>query len=131
MWEYIFLAGLSMGQELGAQPNVAGWPAYYQTPGFNRLWINSDTITKRSIFIDQMSLHGYTINSNIIIIDPISFAKTLSNPGNPNSLIDESLERLFQVPIAGISKESVKKEVLLGGRIAINTGRGPGLLTSP
>lgn len=116
MWEHIFLAARSMGQELGAQPNVAGWPAYYQKPGYNRLWINSDTITKRTIFIDQMSLHGYTINNATIQIDPIAFAKTLPNPGDPDQLINDSLDILFQMPVADVSKQSIKKEVLLGGQ---------------
>jgi len=116
MWEHIFLAARSMGQELGAQPNVAGWPAYYQTPGYNRLWINSDTITKRTIFIDQISLHGYTMNNATILIDPVAFAKTLPNPGDPDQLINDSLDILFQVPLADVSKQSIKKEVLLGGQ---------------
>lgn len=116
MWEHLFLATRSMGQELGAQPNIAGWPAYYQAPGYNRLWINSDTITKRTIFIDQMILHGYTMNHATIMIDPVAFAKTLPNPGDPDQLINDSLKVLFQVPVGDVSKQSIKREVLLGGQ---------------
>lgn len=116
MWEHIFLSARSMNQELGAQPNVAGWPAYYQAPGFNRLWMNSDTIVKRTIFIDEICRNGYTINSKKIIVDPIAFAKTLSNPGDPNTLIDDSLDILFQVPFPESSKISIKREVLLSGQ---------------
>ncbi|MEJ7660732.1 MAG: DUF1800 family protein [Hymenobacter sp.] len=34
-------------QALGDPPNVAGWAAYYQTPQFHELWINSVTLPRR------------------------------------------------------------------------------------
>jgi uncharacterized protein (DUF1800 family) len=43
-----------MGMELADPPSVAGWPAYYQAPQFDRSWITTDTITSRALWIDSM-----------------------------------------------------------------------------
>lgn len=116
MYEHIFWSSRAMNQELGSQPNVAGWPAYYQSPTFNRLWINSTSITERNIFIDRICMTGYMSEDANIQFDPIAFAKSLPNAGDPNQLVNDAVTFLFSVPLADNSKTSIKNEIILTGQ---------------
>jgi hypothetical protein len=69
---------VSMGQNPVDPPNVAGWPAYYQSPDYNELWINADTLPKRNKFTDLMLETGYTKNGKKIMVNTINFVKTIS-----------------------------------------------------
>ena len=115
-WSYIFNWMVVMAQAPGDPPNVSGWAAYYQLPQFYELWINSDTLPKRNQFTDLMISTGFTKNSKKVIIDPIAFADTLSNPGDPNVLINDSLTILFKIDITQASKDLIKKQILLSGQ---------------
>jgi hypothetical protein len=105
-----------MQQELGAIPEVAGWYAYYQEPAFHELWINTATYTRRNIFTDRMIADGVTSNSQTILIDPLAFATQLSSPGDPNLLINQSLEILLRYPLSESAKEFIKRSILLSGQ---------------
>ncbi len=115
MWDHIRNHMAIMGQNYGDPPDVAGWSAYYQAPQFYGLWINSDTLPKRNRFTDQFMAAGYSRNGKTIKIDPVAFAKSLSNTGDPNVLINDSLDILYQVPISDASKQTVKNQILLSG----------------
>jgi uncharacterized protein (DUF1800 family) len=97
--EWYALASLSatMDQDIGDEPNVAGWQAYYQNPEYNELWINSDTLTKRRNFSDAMIGSGYNTAGGKLQIDPIAFVNTLSDPTDPNVIVNESAQILFAV----------------------------------
>ena len=116
MWEYVRTQAAQMQQNIADPPSVAGWPSYYQVPQFYEIWINSDTLPKRNRFTDQLVNPGYSRNGKKIQIDPIAFAKTLSNPADPNVLINESLDILYRVPVSDQSKETVKKQILLSNQ---------------
>ena len=60
MLTYLYGAGDNRAAGVGNPPNVAGWPAYYQTPQFYELWINSDTLPKRTTFTTTMAKNGYS-----------------------------------------------------------------------
>ena len=117
VWEGIRYEASEMQQELGAIPEVAGWYAYYQSPAFHELWVNSSTYTRRTIFTDRMIADGITNNSQTIVIDPIAFADQFSNPGNPNLLINDSLEILLRYPLSESAKEFIKRSLLLSGQL--------------
>lgn len=116
MWDYIRAQSSNMQQNLGDPPNVAGWSPYYQAPQFYEIWINSDTLPKRNQFTDVMAINGYTRNGKNIKIDFVSFAKTLSNPGDPNILITDSVTYLFRLPLTQVSKNQLKTDILLSGQ---------------
>lgn len=59
---------------------------------------------------------GYTFNGKKIIVDGAEFAKTLSNPGDPNQLIDDILKIIFRIDISSASKLQLKTDILLGGQ---------------
>ncbi|HTE26575.1 DUF1800 domain-containing protein [Flavitalea sp.] len=116
MYEYVRSQASTMQQNIGDPPSVAGWPPYYQVPQFYEIWINSDTLPKRNRFTDQLIGNGYSRNGKKIQIDPIAFAKSLSNPVDPNMLINDSLNILYRVPISENSKGIIKKQLLLSGQ---------------
>jgi len=49
-------------------------------------------------------------------LDPIAFASTLSNPADPNILINDSLDILLRVPISDTSKQTIKTQILLSNQ---------------
>ena len=106
----------SMTQDLGDPPNVSGWPAYYQAPQFHEIWINSDTLPKRNRFSDTMIGTGYTRAGKKIIIDGVAFAKTLSNPSDPNALLDDVLSTIFRVPLTVPTRQTIKQQILLSNQ---------------
>jgi len=114
MLTYLVGQASSLQQDIGNPPNVAGWPAYYQTPQFYELWINSDTLPRRTNLSNTLARTGYTTGGIKLIVDPIAFVKTLSNPGDPNAIIDESVLYLFAIPITS-SQRAFLKETLLPG----------------
>lgn len=116
MWDYLRNQGEVMQQNIGDPPSVSGWPAYYQIPMFYEMWINSDTMPKRELFIDQVIGKGYTQNGKTLQIDPVAFAKALSNPGDPNILISDSMDILYQVPVSDTLKGTIKTQILLSGQ---------------
>ncbi len=116
LWLLIFSTSKDLNQELGNPPNVAGWPAYYQEPQYHELWINSDTLPKRNKFSDNMIDKGYTKSGKKIVIDPLAFAATLSNPGDPNLLISDSLNLLYKIDVSQVAKDYLKMQILLSGQ---------------
>ena len=116
MYSYIQTISANCQQNLGDPPDVAGWKAYYQEPQFHEIWINSDTLPKRNQFTDAMAVNGYTRNGKTIKIDPIAFIKTLPDPNDPNALISDSLLYLFRMDLSKISRDQVKKDILLTGQ---------------
>jgi uncharacterized protein (DUF1800 family) len=116
MWNYVRGWMQSMSQDLGDPPNVSGWPAYYQAPLFHEIWINSDTLPKRNRFTDTMINSGYTRNGKKIIIDAVAFVKTLSNPSDPNILLDEALSIIFRVPLSAQTQQNIKQQILLSNQ---------------
>ena len=103
-----------MLQVPGDPPNVAGWQAYYQKPFLDKLWINTATLPERGRFTDGMVFTGIFGLNNRAIINPLTWAATLSDPADINTLIDESLFLLFGLPVSQTVKDSLKPILLSG-----------------
>ena len=116
MWSFIQVAAALLQQDICDPPDVAGWKAYYQSPQFHEIWINSDTYPKRNQFTDTLITTGYTRSGKKIIIDPIAFSKKLSNPSDPNDLINDSLAILFRIDLSQMTKTALKKQILLSNQ---------------
>jgi uncharacterized protein (DUF1800 family) len=114
MWTYFITQASSMDMALGDPPNVAGWPAYYQEPQYSELWINSDTLLKRTQLTDTLMQSGYTTGGATMKIDPIAFVKTLTNPSDPNVIVNETAQLLFAVSITA-NQQSFLKQTLIPG----------------
>jgi len=93
--------------EIGQHPSVSGWPAFYQEPMFNEVWINSDTYSKRMEFAHQLCQNGintgylqFSNPSNFTLkINLTGFALSLSQPEDPNLLVSQTIERLYSYPV--------------------------------
>ncbi len=115
---YNYLVGWAsnMQQNLGDPPDVSGWKAYYQAPQFYQVWINSDTLPKRNQFTDTMVVNGYSFNGKKIQIDGLEYLKKISNPGDPNILMNELIGLIFRIDLSAASKAQIKKDILLSGQ---------------
>jgi uncharacterized protein (DUF1800 family) len=116
VWKNIQSEAAEMQQQLGAIPEVAGWYAYYQSPAFHEMWINTATYTRRTVFTDRMIADGITMDKQTIVIDAIAFAKQLAQPDDPNLLLNQSLEILIRYPLSDSIKEFIKRSILLSGQ---------------
>ena len=116
-WNWLVSIVSNMAQNIGDPPNVSGWQAYYQEPQFYELWLNSDTLPKRNQYSDTLILTGYTYNGHTIKIDGPTFAKTTSNPADPNQLISDCVNILFRIPLSDTARASIKTDILLGGQV--------------
>lgn len=116
MWSYVYGWMNSMNQSIGDPPNVSGWPAYYQAPQFHELWINADTLPKRSRFTDTMVTNGYTRNGKKIVIDAVAFVKAFSKPDDPNALLDDILGVMYRVPLNAAARQTIKQQSLLSNQ---------------
>ncbi|MBC7919959.1 MAG: DUF1800 domain-containing protein [Ferruginibacter sp.] len=115
MWDYLRFRAASMQMNLADPPNVAGWPAYWQEPGYYEIWINSDTLPKRVRLADTLiSTTGYRNGNVTLIIDPLKFVAQFSNPGDPNLLVSDLIAYLFAISVSDEQKDVLKKTLLSG-----------------
>lgn len=103
-------------QGIGDPPDVAGWKAFYQAPGFYQNWVTSDTYPKRNSFLDTLLNKGYTRNQVKLTVDLPAFARMLARPEDPNLLISQSLEVLYRVDLPAEQKAQAKTDILLSGQ---------------
>ncbi len=116
-WRYIYDLAGSMQLKMTDPPNVAGWPAFWQEPQYYELWINSDTFPKRAQFSDLLiSTNGTTRGGFKLVIDTLILANKLTNPSNPNSLIQELVEYLYPISISTDQINFLKTNTLLSGQ---------------
>lgn len=113
MWNYIRDQSGQNGLDLGDPPSVSGWEAYYQIPSFHELWYNSDTYARRNVFIDAI-LNGHTENTATIKADLLGFAATCTDPGDPDKLVQESVDLLLGLPLSQTSRDYYKSILLSG-----------------
>lgn len=114
-WYNIQITASQMQQNIGDPPNVAGWPAYYQEPLYDKSWISSDTLPKRTAFTDRMVTNGFARNGKKLLVDPVQYVKQLPTAGDPNKLIDELALLLYAVDIPAEEKQYMKTGILLQG----------------
>lgn len=100
-----FLSGANM--VLFDPENVAGHPAYYQSPAFDKSWISSSTLIAK-YRVGESLLDGFNrisgnanIKAKINISDVVKNGNLISNPSDAYTLTAELCNALFaQVPDA-------------------------------
>lgn len=106
----------NIGMELGDPPNVAGWPPYYQAPNYDKIWINTDSITKRALASDSMIFWGYWISDSVKVnANLLEYVKGFENPEDPNALINEFVMLNLGLELNETQIEMTKK-ILLNGQ---------------
>ncbi|MCC6818362.1 MAG: DUF1800 family protein [Bacteroidia bacterium] len=112
----IWIASYISGLFWGNPPNVSGWPAYYQTPQYYQLWLNSDTLPKRIMYTVYLMVGFQYKGTNTLVADIIGFAQECSDPSDPNKLIQESINQMFSMDISATQKQGLKESTLLFGQ---------------
>ncbi len=104
-----------MNLAVGQPPNVAGWPAFYQTPEYHEIWINSTTLPRRQSFTDMMLNGGFTAGTSANIrIDHLAYTAAYPNAGDPDMLIDYYVKMLLGLPISSPHHDNLKSILLSG-----------------
>ena len=99
-WNLLYLRAYNQEMDLGTPPDVAGWPAYYLEPQFNRLWINAATLPQRAEFVTRIITTGYSKNGTKMVADKIGLAQLTSLPSSATTLITELGQLLLPVPLS-------------------------------
>jgi uncharacterized protein (DUF1800 family) len=114
-WTILAQNASDLQQEILCIPVVAGWSAYYQSPQYHELWINSVTYSERNFITDVLIGTGNMRNGTTLRIDAVAFANTLPAPQDPNKLIADALTVLLRPPLADSDIAVLKQTILLGG----------------
>lgn len=106
-------------QDLGDPPSVSGWPAFHQVPHFHEMWINSDTLPKRLETTDYLlTTNGAYVSATARLkYDVMEFANTISNPSDPNAVVDHSVEYLLGLTLSA-SLKAYYVNILTNGQAA-------------
>ncbi|MFT5997571.1 MAG: hypothetical protein ACI81P_000016 [Neolewinella sp.] len=112
---YYTRAGL-MDMDYFDPPSVAGWEAYYQAPGFSRIWINSSTLQERTRFTQTMtSASGTGVGNGVRAkYDYLGWIKQLPNATDPNELIAGIIERLLPRSLTDGQLANLKEALIPG-----------------
>ena len=113
-YNVIFNAAVLLDMTYYGIPQVAGWKAYYQEPVYNRYWINNVTLGIRTSAVDIVMLTGIRAGDERILPDLLGFIDSLSNPSDPNKLIEDTANLIFT---NGITTDQINffKEALIPG----------------
>ena len=95
-------------------PDVAGWKAYYQEPGYYQIWISSVTLTTRMEITDLLIVGNRRVAGVPIKIDVLKFISQLEDALDPNAVINEFASILFTQPLTEKQLISLK-EILIPG----------------
>lgn len=101
-------------------PSVAGWKAYYQTPGFYRNWIGSATLKQRKSMVDTYTGSGvWTENENTGDYSPrpfdyFAFVASLTAPLDPNELVTETAQIFLPRELHPDQHDGLKAQLIPG-----------------
>lgn len=113
-WQVIRQVCAAQQQDVGDPPNVAGWPAYYQTPQFHEIWINTDTLPRRNQITDIMAYVGVSRQTEKMVIDTIKVAEMFDKPDDAAALVDDLVEYLYTLDVSSDQKEHMQSYLLSG-----------------
>ena len=95
----IYYAAANMGLDFINPTSVAGWEAFYLSPAYSRLWINSTTIKFRFDISTGLFIYGIPINGYTLKVDTIPFLNNLSLPSSAIQVIDDICELFIAKPV--------------------------------
>jgi uncharacterized protein (DUF1800 family) len=111
----IFEFSALLQMEIFGHPSVAGWKAFYQSPSFYQIWINSTTLPLRKVIIDVLTVVGIDIRgSDNVKIDLFHVVDNLVNPFDPNKMINELASIMFPKPISEGQLANLKNALIPG-----------------
>jgi uncharacterized protein (DUF1800 family) len=107
-------------------PNVAGWPAYYQEPLYDKIWINSATMPSRgnlgNTLINGWTANEYQMNNNVrevvsstrVTFDSVVFLEQFPNPEDVAIVMNNLTEHFFAIDLTTDQKGRLISELLPG-----------------
>ena len=95
-------------------PDVAGWKAYYQEPGYYQVWISAVTLTARMQLTDLLALEGRRASGVPIRLNVLSFIQTIEDSLDPNVVIETFAKIFFTQPLSE-QQHLYLKEILIPG----------------
>ncbi len=122
VWDLMAYAG----QQIGEPPNVAGWPAYYQYPQYDKIWMDSATYAVRKSIYEYITYTGLSTpalmvqpqSQNLVEqVDLIALTQQFPTPQDPNALISALCDMLFVVDVSQTVKNQLKINYLLFGQL--------------
>ncbi|HIP31477.1 MAG TPA: DUF1800 domain-containing protein [Crocinitomicaceae bacterium] len=112
MQNNVYWLSETLGQSYLEPPNVAGWPAYYQEPSYSKLWVNATHLKSRFDIATWLTiLPGITVNTDFFKVDALTFLDNLSDPINPNTVIDDMID-VFTPKSVNATQKIILKAIL-------------------
>lgn len=109
IWLRIYYRLRDEGMDLLNPPSVAGYPAYYQEPGFGKQWVSAVFYQTRTAFINTYVLgNGFTANGNKFQINALKFLDNLSNPTNAVDVVNDMCLIFAAKDVDPIDKLAIK-----------------------
>jgi hypothetical protein len=126
VWTEVYALMGYCGLAIGEPPNVAGWPAYYQAPQYDEMWMDSATYAIRKQIYEYFTVVGLSTPNNLY--DPasegltfkpdlVALVQQFSNADDPNVLVAEAADLFFTVPVSQSVKDQLKTGYLLLGQV--------------
>ncbi|NJL14193.1 MAG: DUF1800 domain-containing protein [Microscillaceae bacterium] len=116
---------------LGTPPGVAGWPAYYQAPQWQQLWINSVSLPFRRQLSDALTITGLNRDGYRLETDPIALILALEVPDDPNRVVEDLARRFFPLALTDNQKLFLKNTLIPGLPDFEWTAEWNGLMANP
>jgi hypothetical protein len=125
VWRDVYWLTAYAGQEILNPPNVAGWPAYYQSPSFDDIWMDTATYPARKNCLLGILYTGFATDDSLyqpesrdleFKVDLLDVVASFTDPVDPNSLVTDATELLFAVPVSNGVKAQLKTNFLLLGQ---------------
>ena len=111
--QFFFSRAALMDMDYFNPPSVAGWEAYYQAPGFYRIWINSSTLQERSRLTNQL-LAGFNQGGMRFDFDWLGWIEQIPNATDPNDLIQGITELLLPRDLTEGQLANLKEALIPG-----------------
>lgn len=109
-WLDLYYATGIQNQFLGDPPNVAGWPAFYQSPLFYETWINSDTYPKRVTYPIYFLYGGFSGS-----FDTLRFAAQYASVSDPVQFVADLCTSIYTMDVSQPAQDSMRVQILQGG----------------
>ena len=99
-WNQINYQSRIQDLEIGDPPDVAGWPAWYLTPNYNELWINTASVPNKAKVAKYVVSSGIRPKSGYdrLYLNLFNVANFADNPSDINDLIPTLIKLLFPQP---------------------------------
>lgn len=113
-YQSVFNTAAVLGLTYFNVPQVAGWKAYYQAPGWYRHWITTTTLSQRNQYAQGLLSINTRFGESHFGSDMLSLIGEFDDPGDPNELIREMTLYMLPKPLNDDQIISLKEYFIPG-----------------